>query len=158
MLAPAEAPDWARDPKQFWRRAAAAEKRADAQEARLLELSIPRGLSRADWTDIARKLALVLVAHGMVVQVDIHCPTASDGDEHPHLHFMLSMRELKDGKFAAKKARHWNRLFHGKAAALRQQMADFLNAYCKKKGVAYEADPRSNAVRGLPTAEMSLPR
>jgi hypothetical protein len=158
MLAPAGSPVWAMDPKQFWRWAAAAEKRADAQEARLLELSLPRGLPRRCWTDIARKLAMVLVAHGMVVQVDIHCSSASDGKPYPHLHMMMSMRELENGKFAARKARHWNKLFHGQATALRRQIADFLNAYCKKMGVDYKADPRSNAARGLPTAEMTLPR
>ena len=158
MLAPAGAPDWALDPKQFWRKAAAAEVRADAQEARRLELALPRGLLPGHWADIARKLGLALVAHGMVVQVDIHCSTASDGKPCPHLHFLLSMRELEGGQFAAKKARHWNKLFYGKAAALRKQLADFLNAYCKEKGVAYVADPRSNATRGLPPAEMSLPR
>jgi hypothetical protein len=158
MLAPAEAPNWAMDPKEFWRRAAAAEKRADAQEARLMELALPRGLSRAQWADIARKLALVFVAHGMVVQADIHCTTAADGKEYPHLHFQMSMRELINGEFAAKKARRWNKLFYGQATALRKKLADFLNAYCKKIGVAYEADPRSNAARGLPAAEMTLPR
>jgi MobA/MobL family len=158
MLAPPGAPDWAKDRTEFWRRAAAAEKRADAQEARLLELSIPRGLSRADWTDLARKLGSVFVKGGMIVQVDIHCTTASDGGPAPHLHFMMSMRELENGQFAVKKARHWNRLFYGKAAHLRKDMANFLNAYCEKKGVAYQADPRSNAARGLPPAEMSVPR
>jgi MobA/MobL family len=158
MFAPPGSPAWATDPQEFWRRAAAAEKRADAQEARLLEIALPRGLSRADWIDIASRLARVFAGKGMVVQADVHCTTAGDGGEHPHAHFMLSMRELKDDRFADKKARHWNKLFVGKASVLRKEMADFLNAYCKLKGVAYEADPRSNAERGLPPPEPCIPR
>jgi hypothetical protein len=158
MLAPSGSPAWARDREEFWRRAAAAEKRANAQEARLLEIALPRGLSRADWIDIASRLARVFVGKGMVVQVDVHCTTARDGGEHPHAHFMLSMRELKDDGFAVKKARHWNKLFFGKAGALRKDMASFLNEYCKRKGVAYEADPRSNAERGLAPPEPTIPR
>jgi hypothetical protein len=158
MLAPSGSPAWARDREEFWRRAAAAEKRADAQEARLLVIALPRGLSRADWIDIASRLARVFVRQGMVVQVDVHCTTARDGGEHPHAHFMLSMRELKDDGFADKKARHWNKLFFGKACALRKDIASFLNEYCKRKGVPYEADPRSNAERGLPPPEPTIPR
>ena len=158
MLTPIDVPDWALVPKEFWRRAAAAETRADAQEARLMELALPRGLSRAQWADIARKIGLEFVAQGMIVQADIHCTTAADGGECPHVHFQISMRELINGEFAAKKARHWNMLFHGRATALRKTYADFLNAYCKKVGVAYTADPRANLARGLPIAEMALPR
>jgi hypothetical protein len=158
VFAPPGSPGWATDPEEFWRRAAAAEKRVDAQEARLVEIPIPRGLSRADWLDLASRLARVFVAKGMVVQVDVHCTTASDGGEHPHLHFMLSMRELKNDGFADNKARHWNKLFFGQASALRKDMASFLNEYCKRKGVAYQADPRSNASRGLPPPEPTIPR
>jgi hypothetical protein len=158
MFAPPGSPAWATDPQEFWRRAAAAEKRADAQEARLLEIALPRGLSRADWIDIASRLARVFVGKGMVVQVDVHCTIARDGGEHPHVHFMLSMRELKDDGFAKKKARDWNKIFFGKASALRKDMASFLNEYCKRKGVPYEADPRSNAARGLPPPEPTIPR
>jgi hypothetical protein len=99
-----------------------------------------------------------MVSRGMVVQVDIHCTTASDGKPNPHMHFLISMRQLEGGEFAKLKARHWNKLFHGNAAALRREIAGFLNAFCKQKDVAYEADPRSNAVRGLLPAELSLPR
>jgi hypothetical protein len=72
MLTPADAPDWAKDPNEYWRRAALAEKRWDAQEARIIQLSLPRGLSRDHWADIARKVGNAFVKHGLVVQVDIH--------------------------------------------------------------------------------------
>jgi MobA/MobL family len=158
MLAPADAPAWAKDPNEYWRRAARAEKRWDAQEARIIQLSLPRGLSRAHWEDIARKVGLEFVKHGLVVQVDIHCTTASDGGENPHLHFLISMRALRAGVFAATKDRLFNSRFHARARILREEFAEFLNAYCKKVGVSYHADARSNAARGLPLAEPNLPR
>jgi hypothetical protein len=158
VLAPENSPAWATDCRQLWRRAAAAEKRADAQEARTVEISFPRGLMHADWVELARRLGRLLVRHGMVVQIDIHCPLACDGLPNPHAHIMATMREIEDTGFARLKARHWNRLFHGQASALRRDWAKVLNEYCRQRGVAYHADHRSNAERGLAPAEVRLPR
>lgn len=158
IVAPDDAPAWATNWKELWTRAAAAETRANAQEARLIELSLPRALAREDWIEIARRVAKALANRGMVVQVDIHCPIASDGGLNPHVHFMLTMREIKDGKFAQKKARHWNQEFYGKASVIRRDMAEVLNRYCQKRGVDYHADHRSNLERGLPPAEVRLAR
>jgi hypothetical protein len=158
IVAPDDAPAWATDWKELWTRAAAAETRANAQEARLIELSLPRALARKDWIEIARRVAKALAKRGMVVQVDIHCSIASDGGLNPHVHFMLTMREIKNGQFAQNKARHWNREFYGKASVIRRDMAEVLNQYCQKRGVDYHADPRSNLERGLAPAEVHLPR
>jgi hypothetical protein len=158
VVRPKGTPAWAADPIQLWTKAVAAEKRADAQEARLLELSIPRALPRKHWGELARHVANALARHGMVVQVDIHCPRASDGKINPHAHFMATMREIVNGEFSRKKARHWNRIFHRGAKALRHKMAEILNEFCRRKGVEYHADPRSNAERGLPPAEVRLER
>jgi hypothetical protein len=157
VFAPEDAPAWAKDCEQLWAKAAAAEKRADAQEARTLELSFPRALVRQDWIELAHRLGRLLIRHGMIVQIDIHCPTACDGLSNPHAHLLATMREIDDSGFARLKARHWNRLFHGKASALRRDMARVLNEYCRKRGIEYCADHRSNAERGLPPAEVRLP-
>jgi hypothetical protein len=158
VMAPLGAPEWTQDRECLWAKAMAAEKRIDAQEARLLEVSLPRGLAREDLINLGRQMGSVLVAKGMVVQVDIHCPLARDGLTNPHVHIMATLREIKDGEFSSKKARHWNRYFHGKAALLRAKMAAALNTYCKERGIDYHADPRSNAQRGLLPAEARLPR
>ncbi len=158
VLAPEDAPAWATDCEKLWMRAAAAEKRADAQEARTIEISFPRALVRQDWIELAHRLGRLLIWHGMVVQIDIHCPLACDGLPNPHAHVLATMREIDDSGFAKLKARHWNRLFHGKASALRRDWARILNEYCRQRGIAYHADHRSNAERGLPPAEVRLPR
>ena len=158
MFAPAGAPDWINDPQEAWRRATFAEKRWDAQEARIVQLSLPRGLSRGSWEDIARRISAPFVRRGLFVQADIHCTVASDGGENPHLHFLIAMRALVAGQFAATKDRHFNKLFHARAHVLRSEFAAFLNAYCKRLRVPYHADSRSNADRGLPLSEPNMPR
>jgi MobA/MobL family len=158
VLAPKDAPAWATDYEKLWMRAAAAEKRADAQEARTIEISFPRALVRQDWIELAHRLGRFLVRCGMVVQIDIHCPLACDGLPNPHAHVLATMREIDDSGFAKLKARHWNRLFHGKASALRRDWARILNKYCRQRGIAYHADHRSNAERGLSSAEVRLHR
>jgi hypothetical protein len=158
VVAPDGAPDWAKNCEQLWTRAVAAEKRANAQEARVIELSIPRALPKKYWIELARGIAMVLAKRGMVVQVDIHCPTASDGLPNPHVHFLVTMREIKDGEFYRKKARHWNKDFYGRATAIRYEMAELLNEFCRRRGVHYRAYPRSNAERGLPPSEVRVPR
>ncbi|WP_074119696.1 MobA/MobL family protein [Bradyrhizobium sp. AS23.2] len=158
VLAPEGAPAWATDCRQLWQRAAAAEKRADAQEARTIDVSFPRALVREDWIELAHRLGRLLVQHGMVVQIDVHCPLASDGLPNPHAHIMATMREIDGNGFARLKARHWNKLFHGQASAMRRDWAKILNKYCRERGIHYHADHRSNAERDLPPAEIRLPR
>ena len=158
MLAPEGTPAWATDCEQLWMRATAAEKRADAQEARTIEISFPRALVREDWIELARRLGRLLIRHGMVVQIDIHCPVACDGLPNPHAHVMATMREIDNNGFDRLKARHWNKLFHGQARALRRDWARILNEHCRQRGIDYHADHRSNAERGLPPAELRLHR
>jgi hypothetical protein len=158
VVAPDDAPAWARDCEQLWSKAAAAEKRIDAQEARLMELSLPRALPKKYWLKLARGLARVFTDRGMVVQVDIHCPMAHDGLPNPHAHFMMTLRRVRNGEFERKKARDWNDDFRGKAKDIRRKIAELLNRFCEARGIDYHADPRSNADRGLPAAEVRLPR
>jgi hypothetical protein len=135
VVTPTGAPAWAGDCAQLWTKAVAAEKRSNAQEARLIEISIPRALPRKHWVEFARRLARVLAVRGMTVQVDIHCVPASDGGLNPHIHFMCTMREIVDGEFSPKKARHWNAYFYNNAKALRHDIAEMLNEFCRIKGV-----------------------
>jgi hypothetical protein len=158
VVKPEGTPAWVADCAQLWTRAVAAEKRADAQEARLVELSIPRAVPKEHWIELARHVARVFAVHGMVVQVAVHSPMACDGKINPHIHYMATMREIVDGKFSPKKARHWNQIFHRGAKAFRYKMAEVLNDFCRMKGVDHHTDPRSNAKRGLPPAEVRLPR
>lgn len=157
VVSPKGTPAWVADCAQLWKRAVAAEKRADAQEARLFELTIPRSIPRKYWGELARHVAHAFVVHGMTVQVGVHSPMATDGAPNPHVHFMVTMREIVDGAFSRKKARHWNKIFHRAAKAFRHKVAEMLNEFCRIKGVDCRVDPRSNVERGLPPAEVRLP-
>ena len=45
----------------------------------------------------------------------------------------------------------------GRAQQVRTEMAARLNEFCRRHDIDYHADPRSNAARGLPEPELTLP-
>lgn len=112
ILAPEGAPSWVFDRQTLWNLVERAEKRADAQLAREVEITLPRELSREAQIDLVRGFVRQhFVAKGMVADVAIHRPPAADGLEQPHAHVLLTLRRL-DGStptgFAATKERDWN--------------------------------------------------
>lgn len=112
ILAPAGAPAWVFDRQTLWNMVERAEKRADAQLAREVEISLPRSLNRAQQIAlIERYVRDHFVSRGMVADIGIHVPDASDGKEQPHAHVLLTLRYL-DGTsptgFSATKERDWN--------------------------------------------------
>jgi len=158
ILAPPSSPAWVQEPHTLWLKAVCAERRCNAQEARTIEVSLPRSLPRDLWQGCVRAVASPFVAVGMVVQADIHAPPAADGDPNPHVHLIATMRRIENDEFSSHKARDWNALFLWQAKKIRRQIAEILNAFCAQHGVDYRADPRSNRERGLPAPEMTLPR
>lgn len=158
VIAPPGSPPWVQEPHTLWLKAVCAEHRRDAQEARTIELSLPRSLPQYLWEDCVRAVVAPFVAVGMVLQADIHAPPAADEDPNPHVHLAGTMRRIENDGFSSHKARDWNALFLGQAKKIRTQIAEILNAFCAKHGVDYRADPRSNHKRGLPAPEVTLPR
>lgn len=112
ILAPAGAPAWVFDRQSLWNIVERSEKRVDAQLAREVEITLPRELPRQDQVDVVRRFVRErFVAKGMVADVAIHEPHASDGKEQPHAHVLLTMRRLDPASitgFAATKDRDWN--------------------------------------------------
>lgn len=100
------------DRQTLWNLVERAEKRQDAQLARDVEITLPRELSRADQIALVRRYVRdQFVSQGMVADIGIHAPEASDGLEQPHAHVMLTMRRLDPTSptgFAATKERDWN--------------------------------------------------
>src|SRR5665213_729501 len=158
MIAPPGSPGWATNREQCWRRAVAKEVRWDAQEARTIEIALPRTLPPKLWEACARAVVAPLISAGMVAQCDIHAPAASDGGKQPHAHFSLSMRRIEGDDFARKKERGWNRMFYPNLKKIRADIATALNDFCAAHGVPYWADARSNRERGLPAPMPTLPR
>jgi len=111
ILAPAGSPDWVFDRQTLWNRVDASEKRVDAQLAREVEISLPREMNKDQQIALVRTFVEDhFVGRGMVADIGIHRPDASDGEEQPHAHVMLTLRGL-DGSSPTgfgPKERDWN--------------------------------------------------
>ncbi len=143
MHLPVGAPKWAADPAELWRRAQAAERRADSQEARWLLISIPREVRREDYSSFAAAISQVLVEQGMAIQADCHCPRATGDDgENPHVHLLATMRHLDRDGFSARKERAWNNLFlDDKGRTMRRRLTDAANAFLTARGYKARLEP-----------------
>lgn len=104
ILAPEGSPAWVYDRQELWNRVEASEKRKDAQIAREIEISLPRELGAEVCKELVRDYVRAqFTSKGMVADVAIHRPAASDGGEQPHAHIMLTMRPLEGDGFGGKK-------------------------------------------------------
>ena len=147
IMAPADAPDWAHDRSRLWNTVEATEKRKDAQLAREIEFSLPRELSADQRRELVQEfVGREFVSRGMVADVAIHSPLAADGAEQPHVHVMLTMRELRPDGFGAK-VREWN----DKAVLeqWRESWATTQNLALERAGIEQRVDHRSLADQGL---------
>ena len=148
MLPPGSCPDLA-EPGALWRSAEGAEKRADAQLARQVLISLPRECPPELRLDLARAIVQPWVDDGMGAQVDIHCPRASDGGEQPHAHVLLTLRRVTDAGLAPTKERTWNQAFRaGEGRAMRKAITDRATAFLLAHGIDAGMDSRSLADRG----------
>lgn len=104
ILAPEGSPAWVYDRQELWNRVEASEKRPDAQLAREIEISLPRELSAEVCKELVRAYVRAqFTSKGMVADIAIHRPDASDGGEQPHAHVMLTMRPVEGEGFGGKK-------------------------------------------------------
>jgi ATP-dependent exoDNAse (exonuclease V) alpha subunit len=113
ILAPgSDAPTWVFDRQILWNVVEKAEKRADAQLCREIELTLPRELTPDQRIDLVREFVVEqFVSKGMLADINIHAPDAADGREQPHAHVLLTLRRLDPTTptgFAATKERDWN--------------------------------------------------
>ncbi|MCB5173922.1 MobA/MobL family protein [Microvirga lenta] len=159
MLCPDSTPEWARDPGEVWRRAAAMEKRVDAQEARIIDLSMPRQVPRSLWEACIRHVYEPFSERGMILQIDVHDSPASDGGRNVNVHGLATLRRIEGDGFAKRKERTWNDWLRERDGRIvREMMAERLTTFCRSYGIDYAADARSNAERNRPAPEPELPR
>jgi hypothetical protein len=149
VLLPTGAPQALAEPGALWRAAEAAERRADAQLARQMLITIPREVAAADRLAFACAVVAHYVADGAAAQVDVHCPGAADGGEQPHAHILLTLRRVSDAGLAATKCREWNQDFRADGGrAERARVATRATAWLHAHGIAQDYDLRSLADRG----------
>lgn len=110
LLVPGDAPAWCNglDRQMLWNKVEAGEKRKDAQTARELRIMIPRELAPDQRIAVVSDyLTRSFVSKGMVADVAWHNKVASDGQEQPHAHVLLTMRPLTETGFGPKSRHDW---------------------------------------------------
>lgn len=143
VMLPTGAPTWAADGDELWRRAEAAERRCDAQPARLVEFAIPREVPAHLRMDFARAVVAPWVADGMGAQIDLHTTTAADGQEQPHCHVVLTRRRLTADGFAPTKAREWDKAWTAdRGRTMRAEVAARMNGWLEAHGLDSRVDHR----------------
>lgn len=128
--------------ERLWNLVEACEKRVDAQLARELEFSLPIELSQSENIQLARAfIHEQLVARGMMADWSVHWDLGN-----PHVHVMLSMRELTQDGFG-KKCVEWNsKIFLN---GLREQWANYANFHLQSLGYDARIDHRSYKDQGI---------
>jgi hypothetical protein len=156
IMLPDGAPEWAADAGELWRQTEASERRADAQTARLIEFSIPRAVPADQRLEFARAVVQPYVDLGMAAQLDLHCTRASDGEEQPHAHVLLTMRRFDGDGFSKRKERDWNQQFTAdKGRTERHAIAQRMNNWMSAHGITGCVDAARSAVEN---SEPNVPR
>lgn len=145
IMTPDRAPARLKDRQTLWNEVEATEKRINSQLAREVEVAIPRELSPDDRVALVRQFVREqFVSRGMIADFAIHVPKASDGEEAPHAHILLTMREVGPDGFE-RKQRAWNeRGVHEEWRAGWEQAA---NDMLRARGFEARIDRRSNKDR-----------
>jgi len=147
IMLPEGAPARLADRATLWNEVEATEKRKDAQLAREIEIALPRELTQAQAIGLARDFVREqFVARGMVADLNVHWGRTASGEDQPHAHVMLTMREVGPGGFG-KKVREWNRT--ELLVGWRERWAELANERLAELGHDIRVDHRSHAEQGI---------
>lgn len=102
-------------PKEFsnreylWNSVEKIEKSKNSQLARNLLFTLPRELNEEDRIKlISEFIEENFTSKGMIADCNIHNPTASDNEEQPHAHILLTLREIDEqGKWKPKSRKEY---------------------------------------------------
>lgn len=149
VLLPRDAPPTYADPAEFRDALTKSERRADAQEGRTVNITLPRAIPAGLELVCLSWVFAPLIDLGMAAQIDVERPPASDGGDNPHGHVTLTQRELTPTGFGPKR-RDWDAKFReNDGKRMRGFLAARLTAVCALLGVSAHVDPRRNDERGL---------
>ena len=167
-------------PKEFsnreylWNSVEKIEKSKNSQLARNLLFTLPRELNEEDRIKlISEFIEENFTSKGMIADCNIHNPTASDNEEQPHAHILLTLREidekgnwkpksrkeyildengekikLKSGNYKSRKVNlnDWNE--PDKAKEWRENFSKKANEYLEKNNIDKRIDPRTFEEQG----------
>jgi Ti-type conjugative transfer relaxase TraA len=147
VLLPEGAPARLLDRATLWNEVEAGEKRKDAQLAREIEIALPRELSQPEAIRLAQDFVREqFVARGMVADLNVHWGRTARGEDQPHAHVMLTMREVGPEGFG-KKVVDWNRT--AVLVGWRARWAELANERLAELGHDIRVDHRSHAAQGI---------
>lgn len=148
ILAPDHAPHWVWDRESLWnevdRKEDESRRKATAQTAREIEFALPRELNQEQRLELSRSfIERFFVASGMVADFSIH----NDKENHnPHVHCMLTMRDISKEGFGNKN-REWNN--KSQLELWRRAWAVEANQALERAGSNERIDHRSYKERGI---------
>lgn len=146
ILLPDSAPSWMKDRERLWNAVEAVEKRVDAQLAREINISLPRELNaEQNWVLAREFVQREFVDLGMVADLNFHRGHMGQ-EEQPHVHVMLSLREVGLEGFG-QKVRAWNdkALLH----SWRERWAEYCNLALATQGFDMRIDHRTLEAQGI---------
>jgi len=142
IFTPEGAQEWTKNRSELHNTIKAAETHQNARYVREVQVSLPREL------DLEQNKALVkefveenFTSKGMVADVAIHESEAGDGGKNPHVHILLTMRELDGNGFADNKNREWDKTELLKE--WRENWADTQNEHLEKASSSVTVDHRT---------------
>lgn len=143
ILAPENAPTWAKNRARLWNEVEKIEKRKDSQLAREINIALPIEFDREKQIKLVREYVNEnFVSMGMIADVVIH-----DTDNgNPHAHIMLTMREITEDGFG-KKNRDWNNRVY--IEKWRAELANHINRCLEELGISERVDHRSYEEQGI---------
>jgi Ti-type conjugative transfer relaxase TraA len=147
ILLPDGAPERLKDRSTLWNEVEKGEKRKDAQLCREFNISLPRELTTEQNKTLIREFVQQeFVDKGMIADVCMHQGKAKDGEEQPHVHVMLTMREVTPDGFG-KKVREWNN--KDLLLTWRERWAEVANRHLFLAGHDMKIDHRSFEAQGI---------
>jgi Ti-type conjugative transfer relaxase TraA len=142
IMLPEKSPKRWKERSILWNEVEKTEKRKDAQLAREVELSLPMELNINQQIALVREYAQKqFVNQGMIADVCIH-----KSEKNPHVHIMLTMREVTSEGFGQKQ-RSWNDKNH--LLSWREEWAVVQNRHLLEAGYDIQVDHRSYEERGI---------
>lgn len=147
IMAPAHVPEWVQNRQELWNQVEHKEKRDDARLARSIIAGLHRELSTEQNIRMVREFVYThFTSQGMIADIAIHDKDASDGGRNPHVHIMLTTREITPDGFGPK-----NRLWDKREAleAWRAGWEEISNRYFAEGGSEARIDMRSYEDQGV---------
>ncbi|MFM9280884.1 MobQ family relaxase [Paenibacillus jiagnxiensis] len=143
IMAPADAPEWVYNRQTLWNAVEASEKRKDAQVCREIEISLPVELSHEQQELLIKGFCQEqFVDRGMIADLGVHLNDPGN----PHVHIMLTTREITPEGFGKKK-REWND--RALLQDWREQWSAHANRALERAGIDERIDHRSFIDQGI---------